>query len=204
MKDRPKNLGKKEYREERMQMLAQEHLEPLTDFVHSIRKRRGLEREIPYFDPLDGGIHAKCLFVLEAPGPKAVDSGFVSRNNPDESAKNFFELNERAGIPRKETITWNIVPWYIGSEGRIRPASPKDIEEGFGYLLELIALLQELKVIVLVGRKAQRIRKELRRKWTRCILECYHPSPVFVNRAPERKDMIVHDLRCVAAVLGCC
>lgn len=203
MNDRPKSLGNKEDREKRMQMLTQEHIKPLAHFVHSIRKKRGIEEKIPYFDPLDGGIHAKCLFVLEAPGPKAVKSGFVSRNNPDESAKNFLELNERAGIPRKETITWNIVPWYIGSEGKIRPANPKDIEEGFGYLLQLIALLQELKVIVLVGRKAQGIRERLRQKWTRCILECYHPSPMFVNRAPERRDMIVHDLRCVAEVLGC-
>lgn len=27
---------------------------------------------IPYFDPFDGGTTAKCLFLLEAPGPKAL------------------------------------------------------------------------------------------------------------------------------------
>ena len=75
----------------------------------------GEDHKIPQFDPLDGGIDAECLFLLEAPGPKAVNSGFVSRNNPDETAKNFFELNVGAGLERSKTITWNVVPWYVGS-----------------------------------------------------------------------------------------
>ena len=40
---------------------------------------------IPHFDPLDGGSNAQVLFLMEAPGPKASASGFVSRNNPDET-----------------------------------------------------------------------------------------------------------------------
>ncbi len=42
----------------------------------------GLHQEIPFFDPLDGDVNARCLFVAEAPGPRAVLSGFVSRDNP--------------------------------------------------------------------------------------------------------------------------
>ena len=88
---------------------------PFIHFVQLIRQETGLAREIPYFDPLDGGIAAKCFFLLEAPGPKAVVSGFISRNNPDETAKNFFNLNQDADLPRKSTVSWNVVPWYIGS-----------------------------------------------------------------------------------------
>ena len=76
----------------------------------------------------------KFYTLLEAPGPKAVLSGFVSRNNPDGSAKNFFEFNAQAKIPRKLTVTWNVVPWYIGDGKRIRSANRADLQNG---ILEL-------------------------------------------------------------------
>jgi hypothetical protein len=65
--------------------------------------------------------------LLEAPGGRAVGSGFVSRNNPDETAKNFFLLNQEAGLPRSRTVTWNVVPWYVGSGEKIRAVTDADI-----------------------------------------------------------------------------
>ncbi|MGH7717468.1 MAG: hypothetical protein ACREON_01305 [Gemmatimonadaceae bacterium] len=64
----------------------------------------GPEARVPDFDPWDGGTDAEVLYLLEAPGGKAVESGFISRNNPDETARNFFELNRAAGIPRQRTV----------------------------------------------------------------------------------------------------
>jgi hypothetical protein len=61
----------------------------------------GPDHAIPYFDPLDGGVGASVLFLLEAPGPRAVASGFISRDNPDETAKNFHEFNAAAGLARR-------------------------------------------------------------------------------------------------------
>jgi hypothetical protein len=55
-------------------------------------------------------LDAECLFLLEAPGGNAVE--FISRNNNDETAKNFFKLNTDANLPRMRTVSWNIVPWY--------------------------------------------------------------------------------------------
>jgi hypothetical protein len=43
--------------------------------------------EVPDFDPVDGGIGARALFLLDAPGPmtseagKRIGSGFISRFN---------------------------------------------------------------------------------------------------------------------------
>jgi hypothetical protein len=68
------------------------------------RARTQFGSGIPYFDPWDGGTAAEALYLLEAPGAKAVLSGFISRNNPDETVKNFFQLNQQAGIPRKRTV----------------------------------------------------------------------------------------------------
>ena len=83
---------------------------PLTEFVEVLRAEHGPDARIADFDPWDGGVDAEVLFLLEAPGPKAIASGFVSRNSPDESARNFHRANAEAGIARERTVTWNIVP----------------------------------------------------------------------------------------------
>src|SRR5689334_1377344 len=89
--DAPKLLGIAEARADRLGQLQEPHIAPLTAFVDHLRAEAGPGASIPYFDPWDAGIGAEILFLLEAPGPKAVKSGFVSRNNPDETAKNMFE-----------------------------------------------------------------------------------------------------------------
>jgi uracil-DNA glycosylase len=108
--DAPKTLGDAEERGRRSGRLLSPHMRNLTEFVEALRSKTGYGEDIPNFDPADGGVEARCLFLLEAPGRKAVRSGFVSRNNPDETAKNFFKLNHEAGIPRHDTAIWNVVP----------------------------------------------------------------------------------------------
>src|SRR4051812_17821324 len=112
-KDEPKGLTDSSSRAERLSRLQQRHVQPLTQLVEEIRRERRCGPVVPYFDPADGGIKAECLYVLEAPGRRALESGFVSRDNPDETAKNFLLLNAGAVISRLRTVTWNIVPWYI-------------------------------------------------------------------------------------------
>lgn len=128
--DKPKLLSSPAARTARQAELHDPHVASLTAFVKTLCAEMGSDYQIPYFDPWDGGTAAEVLYLLEAPGAKAVLSGFISRNNPDETAKNFFLFNQKSGIPRKRTITWNIVPWYIGSGSRIRPATSDDIEAG--------------------------------------------------------------------------
>src|SRR5258707_58093 len=111
--DAPKCLRDRAQCDARVALLRSPMMGALTAFVESVRAEAG-EAGVPHFDPLDGGVGAECLFLLEAPGPQAVLSGFVSRNNPDPTAKNWFELNVAVGIDRRRTMTWNIVPWYIG------------------------------------------------------------------------------------------
>jgi uracil-DNA glycosylase len=140
------------------------------------------------------------LFLAEAPGPKAVKSGFISRNNPDESAKNFFELNEEAKISRKQTLTWNIVPWYIGSGKRIRPADDDDIKAGLISLEKLLTqILLKLKVVVLVGQKAQRGSNPIQ-LWRSDVkvFSMWHPSPQCLNRYKNKRLEILNVLKEVA------
>lgn len=99
--DEPKSLRFPEARTRRLAAIDACHVAPLTDFVRTLRTQMGAEYGIPYFDPLDGGTRADCLFLLEAPGAKAVASQFISRDNPDETAKDVFLLSREAGIDRR-------------------------------------------------------------------------------------------------------
>lgn len=200
--DAPKSLGSPAIRQARFDMLQQPHILGLTEFVYSLRGEMGADYAIPYFDPLDGGTRAECLFLLEAPGPKAVVSGFVSRNNPDETAKNFYEMNEVAGLDRGRTAMWNIVPWYIGTGAKIRPATTRDLGVAAPALERLLKLLPSLHTIVLVGAKAALAQSAIERLAPGIRIHSMpHPSPMFVNRSPANRDLLRIKLRAVVAEL---
>jgi uracil-DNA glycosylase len=177
-------------------------MRPLVEFT--VRLRKSAPAGVPDFDPFDGGVSAECLFLLEAPGSRAVGSGFISRDNPDETASNFFAVNAEAGVPRSRTVTWNAVPWYIGDSTRIRAATGSDLRDAERYLEELLSLLPQLKVVVLIGRKAQRLRTRIQRLApSASVLSCPHPSPLSFNGRPDRRDEMLACLTRVTELLGC-
>jgi len=133
------------------------------------------------------GTDAKALFLLEAPGPKAITSGYISRNNPDQTAKHLCELMHGARINRKDTLLWNIVPWYIGDGHRILPVTTSDLSDALPYLQDLLALLPQLQIIVLIGKKAQSAREQVRALTNASVIETHHPSPRVFNTWPEKK-----------------
>jgi uracil-DNA glycosylase len=200
MTDLPKLLADLQARKDRRARLRESHIAPLTALVGALRHEVGPDAAIPDFDPWDGGIDAEILYLLEAPGPQAVASGFISRNNPDESAKNFFELNTEAKIPRQRTVTWNVVPWYIGDGKTIRAASHADLEQGVRYLPKLLSLLPKLRAVVFVGRKAEYARDTVMKQLPNVeIFYCPHPSPQNLNTNPANRRRILDVLREVAA-----
>lgn len=201
--DVPKMLGRDDARRERLEQVRLPHVAPLNDFVDRLRLSIGPDACIPYFDPWDGGTDAEVLFLLEAPGPRACASGFVSRNNADETAKNFFELNREAGIPRGRSVVWNVVPWYIGSGTRIRPATQADVDAGSQSLAKLLQLLPRVRAVVLLGKKAQRVRSPINAiaPQTKCF-STPHPSAFFVNRSPGNREVLLGDLWKVKAFLS--
>jgi len=176
-------------RECRVQMLTLPHIKPLTDYVASIRDRKGDKYQVPHFDPCDGGVHVKALFLLEAPGPQAVRSGFVSRNNPDPTARNLWHLMDEAHISGSDTLLWNIVPWYVSETGRIRPVNRADVQEALPYMGELLNLLPQLQVIVLIGKKAQSATKAIQFLTALPIMTTYHMSAQVFNISPEKKKL---------------
>jgi uracil-DNA glycosylase len=199
--DCPYSLGNPAERVERLRLLHDPLVRPLTEYVNRIRKRQGQAFHIPYFDPLDGGIDARVLFLLEAPGPMAVQSGFISRNNPDQSARNMYLLNQEAGLDRRLTVSWNIVPWYVGDGQQIRPVNASDISNASAYLPELFSLPTKLRTVVLIGRKAQSATPTIRSLTPVPIVDMWHPSPRVLNVWPEKRAEMLAILRRVAAMV---
>lgn len=189
--DHPYALQDVRERRARRARLREAHIVPLTAFVENLRAATGLDDAIPDFDPLDGGVAAELLFLLEARGAKAVASGFVSRNHPDQTARNWCLLLNQAGIPRRQSVLWNIVPWYLGTGTRIRNANAADIQAGLHTLPELLQLLPRLRGIILVGGSAQRAHAEIARMIQVPIHHVPHPSPQFVNRTSKNRQRLL-------------
>ncbi|MFN7696171.1 MAG: uracil-DNA glycosylase [Burkholderiales bacterium] len=170
---------------------------PLSAFVDRIRAEQQLGIEVPDFDPGNGNEVAKYLFVLEAPGPKAVETGFISFENPDQTARNFRQQLGLAQICRNDIVVWNIVPWYVGNDAmtQIRAVQRDEITLGTQYLLQLLKLLPNLRCIVLVGGAARRAHVPLSAATTARILSCHHPSPRAMNLQPAARTENVEVFR---------
>lgn len=178
----------------------------LKEVVERIRLEQGLTTEVPDFDPSNGNEAARFLFILEAPGRRAVQSGYISLDNPDLSARNFRTQLERAGVERKDIAIWNVVPWYLGNEDatRIRAARRSDIQPCLDYLTAVANALPRLQCIVLVGGAARAAHVHLSRVTTARILSCHHPSPKVQNTrsqtAEENVEVFRYMLRTTSSV----
>lgn len=161
-----------------------------TELVDQIRKEQALGCQIPGFDPENGNERARYLFLLEAPGPKAVHTGYVSLTNPDPTARNFQRQLREAGIGSEDIAVWNVVPWYLGDEEhrKIRRANSVDVQAGLKYLGAVVAAMPRLQCIVLVGGAARKAHVFLSRVTTARILSCHHPSAQALNANPVAEE----------------
>ncbi len=183
----------------RTTLLQQDHMKGLREFVRDLRAESGSGVHIPDFDPLDGGNRARVLFLMEAPGPKAVASGFISRDNPDPTARNLKNMLVSADIEREQSALWNLVPWYIGNEtvSKIRAATKRDAEQSASALQQLWPLFPKLQAIVLMGRKAQGAQKAIEEATDLTIFPTFHTS----NQSHKYHPKIADDLENLAQFL---
>ena len=182
----PRSLRDPEAREARRRLLSEPHIRPLTAYVEQLRDRS--PDEFPDFDPLDGGVEARLLFLMEKPGPMTsalrtgrAGSGFISRDNDDPTAEAIFNFMGNAGIPRRETVLWNLIPGWNGT----RKVTAREVREGALEALRLVQLLPRLKAVVLVGARAEEARPFLTSGGF-SLFSSVHPSPIM--RAFRRED----------------
>ena len=194
--DQPRSMGDARVRERRKAMLGCPHMIDLTEFADKLHERRpewqfpDFENwAVPNFDPCDGGVNARALFLFEKPGPmtaakgsgKRSGSGFISRDNDDPTAEAIFDFMHRAAIPREQTILWNVIPWWNGT----RAVKRAELEDGVSHVKDLIHLLPKLRAVMLVGKKAAKAKPELETTGL-CLLNSFHPSPLVKARWPEK------------------
>lgn len=92
---------------------------------------------------------------------------------------------EQAGIARKLTCLWNLVPFWDGKIG----VSTAELEGGVRCLTGQFDIMPRLKVVVLVGKKAERAMPLLaERKYA--VLTSFHPSPKVYAIAREKWETI--------------
>ncbi|RJE80045.1 uracil-DNA glycosylase [Paracoccus sp. JM45] len=166
-------------------MLHQAHIEPLSRLVDTLRnENRG---QVPDFDPLDGGVKAQMLFIMEKPGPMTdpdkdgpSGSGFISRDNNDPTAEALFCFMREAEIDRRQTVLWNAIPWW-NNDIQVYSQEWKD---GLSCIDMLLDILPCLQVVVLVGKKAEKARKSLEARGLKVFISA-HPSPQTRGLHPE-------------------
>lgn len=187
--------------------LDEPHVRPLNELVREINRNRGAETT-PWFDPDGGGVGALALFLLECPGRMATagrGSGFISADNDDQTAANFFALRDEAGLSRDRLVAWNVVPWYLPAGSRTANATAADVREAAPWLTRLIGLLPSLELVVPMGRRAQQGwaeyagDRELPRGLD--VIATPHPSPLALNGRPHRRDEIRDAMRRAAALI---
>ncbi|MFC3124397.1 uracil-DNA glycosylase family protein [Pseudoroseomonas globiformis] len=185
-------------------LLRTAHAAPILALAARISDAVG--RPVPGPDPLDGGVGARLLLLLETPGPgmRAVD--IVSRDRPGGTAANLRRFLGAAGIARQDTLIWNVVPWVIHAEGALnRPPRQAELRSGLQYLPPLLDLLPALRVVVLAGRFAAAADAPLRAvRPTLSVLAMPHPSPTFVCTSPAVPARIMAALNAAAEMLSSC
>jgi hypothetical protein len=199
--DRPRSLSDPRERERRAAMLDLPHMIELTSYATRLR-HSGMA--VPDFDPLDGGVDARVLFLFEKPGPmtvtagsgKRTGSGFISRNNDDPTAEAIFHFMCQAEIPRKMTILWNVIPWWNGT----RAVTKLELRDGVNEVIELISILRRPSAVVLVGKKAAQAKAYLD-PGKLALFTSYHPSPLVRARWPDRWKAIPSEWRKVKKFL---
>ena len=167
--------------------LNEPHVKPLMDLVRGIRSRR--REKVPNVDPNDGGVNAVALFLSETPGPRAVGTGYVSRDNPDLSAKHMGEALDAAGFSRSDLVLWNVVPYCVSTEARNMNATAAEIKEAAPDTQVFIDTLPRLRVIVFCGLQAQRAIRHLAFPPGVQALRTFHCGAQSYNHGRCREDI---------------
>lgn len=173
-------------------------MQPLGQLVDQIRAARGPRCELPRPDPLDGGVDAELLILFHSAGGAALETGFVSVDNPDPMAGHMTRLLAEAGIDRSRILIWNVVPWKVDKDA----PTPADLADAEPWLRQLLTLLPRLRVTMLLGVEARKAEETLRHHAPGYILTTYMPHHRTRSLHPEKWSEIAAAFAKAARLLG--
>lgn len=193
-------LAERTARAERLARVREPHVQPLNALV---RRWRSTGLVVPWFDPADGGVDARVLVLMEAPGPRTIrygDDGFCSEDNDDPTARTFAALRREAGLCRRRYVRWNAVPYAVhDDDGGWRAPRAADHRAAVPMLRAVLDLLPGLEVVVVLGASAVRVHAAVTstQPVTRALplLAAPHPSP-------RNAGQLVDAIQRLRAVLG--
>ena len=182
--------------EERLARLHEPHVQPLTQFREQLLKTLPAGTLVPHFDPVDAGVKARVLLLLETPGRAPRTTRFTSLDNPSVTSRNLRALVADSGLRRADVLVWNFVPWDIGLATQVQPTTRRHHALGAPALLQLLALLPALRAVVFFGAKAQKALPVVRAARPElALIACPHPSGQVLNTRPEMRGRILDALR---------
>ena len=187
----------------KLALLDSPHVKELNDWVRDLNQTRSghqaaAESLVPWFDASGGGIYARILVLLEAPGSRSSasrGSGIISIDNNDATAANCFTLVHEAGLPRRAFTLWNIVPWYLPAGPRTQTTRLADVRETTNSLEAVLGMLRHLDLVITMGMHARtgwellRARSPLIRSLDWQAVP--HPSATNLNTRPEHRAEIL-------------
>ncbi len=138
--------------EEQRAGLRTAHVAPLNELI----RRHGDDKDgvrLPLAAPWHGGIHAPALIVLNDAGEPRDETTFMCIRNPDRAADRQRHLMTEFNIDPADFCHWNGYPWPRSDPKR--DMTPEQSIEGGRALLEVMELMTDLKMLLLLGRKAQ-------------------------------------------------
>lgn len=110
---------------------------------------------VPYFDPDSAGEEALGLLLAQDPSAVALQTCFISPDNPDPTAANTTRL---IGVVDRQLVAfWNGVPWKY-APARLSAATR---EAAAGWLVEVLELLPNLRAVIVLGDDAWQVWERL-------------------------------------------
>lgn len=131
--------------------LTEPHVAPINELVNRLSHAKGAVR-LPHAAPWHGGIHAPVLIVLNDPGVEALVPDFLCLRNPDRASDRQRHLMTEFDIDPVDFCPWNGYPWPRENK---KDLTPEEALEGGRALLEMMSLMTDLRLLLLLGRKAR-------------------------------------------------
>lgn len=156
------------FRADQRRGVREPHVAPVNALVDElIAEQRATSGQawMPYVAPLSGGVHARVLSIFQDPGPatrRDSGSGLLCVENDDDSARRMATLLEDVGLPYSEFLPWNGYPWYRHTVGKSKPPTPAQCAAGAEVLPRLLALAQNVRIVMLHGDTAQDVWRRYR------------------------------------------